>query len=97
MRYLRTVELGPFPLAALLSLIVLVPCAAVLQMVGEITSLGSAVALLTVGALGTYSLVALTSWAGVFAAELAIGLIGRAAASRSTLRADTEMPDSLAT
>lgn len=82
MRHLRTIELGPFPLAAALSLIVLIPCAAVIQLSESITTPGAAVAVLVVGVLGTYSVATLYAWAGMFAAEWSLELLGRLAASR---------------
>lgn len=83
MRQLRTTELGAFPVPAALSLIVLIPCAAMIQMVGEITGPGMAIACLAVGTLGVYSVEMLFAWTGMFIAERAIGALGRMAAGRA--------------
>lgn len=82
MRHLRTDTLGVFPLSAALSLLILAPCAAVLQRVGEVTSPGVALATGAVGVGGAHALITLTAWACAFTAERAVMLLGYAASFR---------------
>lgn len=83
MRHLRTIELGSFPLAAALSLIVVIPCAAMLHLLGTVNSTSIGLTALLVGVLGSYALGNLYAWAGMFAAEWSMELLGRAASSRT--------------
>ena len=83
MRHLRTEAFGSFPLAAALSLFVLIPCAAALQMAGAITTAGSAVAAGAVGVGGVYAVMNLLAWGAAFLAERSIMTLGSVASSHA--------------
>lgn len=76
MKRLRTLGLGPFPLVAALSLIVVFPSMFVIGAVGAITGPGMAVAVISVGTLGVYALSSVTAWAAAFAAERVLLTLG---------------------
>lgn len=68
-KHLSTPSFGAFPLASAMSLLVIVPCAAVIHLAGAITGPLMAIAVLTVCILGIHALGMLLAWAGAWIAD----------------------------